>query len=86
MRSATTITTKGQVVIPKPVRTRLRWRSGTRLSVEIIDNNAVRLSASAEPVDDPIERAFGLLTEGDALTALEAEHRAEIERDDHRRR
>jgi AbrB family looped-hinge helix DNA binding protein len=78
MRAATRLTSKGQVVIPKVVRDRVRWRPGTRLDVEALPDGAVRLAAVNE---DPIERLFGCLTEGDALADLEAEHRAEVTAD-----
>ncbi len=78
MKAATKLTSKGQVVIPKLVRERLRWRPGTRLEVEDLPGRAIRLVAAE---DDAIERAFGCLTEGDALSDLEAEHRAEVEAD-----
>jgi AbrB family looped-hinge helix DNA binding protein len=84
MRAATRLTSKGQVVIPKPVRERLGWRSGVRLRVETRPAGGVTLSPAAD--DDPIEAAFGLLAEGDPLAALEAEHRAEVEADERRRR
>lgn len=32
--SVTTLSTKGQVILPKAVRDRKRWQSGTRLIVE----------------------------------------------------
>ena len=32
--SQTTISTKGQVVLPKAIRDKRRWKAGTRLSVE----------------------------------------------------
>ena len=33
-RHMTTLSTKGQVILPKPVRDQLQWHAGTRLSVE----------------------------------------------------
>jgi AbrB family looped-hinge helix DNA binding protein len=30
----TTVSTKGQVILPKAIRERLKWREGTRLMVE----------------------------------------------------
>jgi AbrB family looped-hinge helix DNA binding protein len=30
----TTVSTKGQVILPKAIRERLRWRAGTELVVE----------------------------------------------------
>src|SRR5204862_93494 len=78
MRSSTKLTSKGQVVIPKPLRDRLRWRTGTRLEVEALADGTLRL---APAVDDPIARLAGCLHEGDPIAALEAEHRAEVDRD-----
>jgi AbrB family looped-hinge helix DNA binding protein len=33
-RTTTTISTKGQVILPKAIREQLRWGAGTRLTVE----------------------------------------------------
>ena len=33
-RFTTTVSTKGQVILPKAIRTALRWEAGTRLVVE----------------------------------------------------
>lgn len=82
MKSATRLTSKGQVVIPKPVREQLRWVSGTPLTVEIIDEGAVRLTLLAAA--DPIDSLYGCLKDlpRDPLADLEAEHQAEIEADE----
>ena len=82
MKSATRLTSKGQVVIPKSVRERLRWASGTQLAVEIMDDEAVRLTLL--DVEDPIDTLYGCLRDlpRDPLVDLEAEHRAEIEADE----
>ena len=32
--ASTTVSTKGQVILPKPIRDQLRWEPGTRLTVE----------------------------------------------------
>ncbi len=86
MKSATRVTSKGQVVIPKPVRDQLRWASGTPLAVEIMSDGAVRLAPL--PTEDVIEALYGCLKDlpGDPLADLEAEHRAEIEADERWRR
>ena len=74
MKSSTRVTSKGQVVIPKPVREQLRWASGTPLAVEIMADGAVRLT----PVqaEDAIDALYGCLKDlpGDPLADLEAEH------------
>lgn len=86
MKSATRLTSKGQIVIPKPVRERLRWVSGTPLAVEIIDESAVRLTLLE--AEDPIDSLYGCLKDlpRDPLADLEAEHQAEIEADELRQR
>lgn len=82
MKSSTRITSKGQVVIPKPVREQLRWSSGTQLAVEVLGDGAVRLTLM-EP-NDPIDSLYGCLKglAGDPLADLELEHEAEIEADE----
>lgn len=87
MKCQTRLTSKGQVVIPKAVRDRLRWKPGTRLDVEPTDDGAVVLRAgSAGPgrLDALIEELSGCLREygGDPIADLEADHRAEIEADE----
>jgi len=78
MKPVTRVTSKGQVVIPKPVREQLRWKSGTQLAVEIIGDGAVRLT----PVEaeDAIDTLYGCLKDlqRDPLKDLETEHHAEI--------
>ena len=82
MKPATRVTSKGQIVIPKPVREQLRWVSGTELAVEILGDGAVRLT----PLEagNPIDILYGCLKDlpGDPLADLEAEHQAEIEADE----
>lgn|SRR6185369_2970154 len=82
MKSATRVTSKGQVVIPKPVRDQLRWMSGTQLAVEIMDGGAVRLTPFE--AEDAIDTLYGCLKDipRDPLADLEAEHRAEIAADE----
>jgi AbrB family looped-hinge helix DNA binding protein len=81
MKSATRVTSKGQVVIPKQVREQLRWASGTQLAVEIVDG-AVRLTPFE--AEDSIDTLYGCLKDlpRDPLADLEAEHRAEIAADE----
>lgn len=86
MRAATRLTSKGQVVIPKPVREQLRWASGTELAIEVVGDDAVRLTLLA--AEDPIDTLYGCLKglPRDPLADLEAEHQAEIEADERRQR
>ena len=90
MKVETKLTTKGQVVIPKSIRERLRWRSGTRLRIETVSDNAIRLEvvSNGKGPDgaDVIDRAFGFLREGDPLRDLEAEHAEEVKDDERRGR
>lgn len=83
MKSATRVTSKGQVVIPKLVREKLRWTPGTQLAVEIMGGGAVRLTLFE--AEDSIETLYGCLKDlpRDPLADLEAEHRAEIAADEH---
>jgi len=82
MKSATRVTSKGQVVIPKPVREQLRWATGTQLAVEIMGDGAVRLTLLE--AEDSINTLYGSLKDlpRDPLADLEAEHQAEIEADE----
>jgi len=82
MKSATRVTSKGQVVIPKPVREQLRWASGTPLAVEVMGDGTVRLTPLQ--AEDAIDTLYGCLKDlpRDPLADLEAEHRAEIEADE----
>lgn len=82
MKSATRLTSKGQVVIPKRAREQLRWSSGTQLAVEGVGEGAVRLT-QVEP-NDPIDSLYGCLKglAGDPLADLETEHQAEVEADE----
>jgi AbrB family looped-hinge helix DNA binding protein len=82
MKSATRLTSKGQVVIPKPVRERLRWASGTQLAIEVTGDGAVRLRPLES--EDSIDALYGCLKDlpQNPLADLEAEHQAEIEADE----
>lgn len=86
MKSATRLTSKGQVVIPKPVRDHLAWRAGTRLRVEVVEGDALvlRREGPAPGVDALIDELSGCLAGAgrDPLRELEADHRAEIEADE----
>ena len=85
MKSTTKLTSKGQVVIPKAIRERLRWRAGARLEVEALPDGRLLLYPAYL---EAIERASGCLRSlpGDPLAELETEHRAEVEADERRRR
>jgi AbrB family looped-hinge helix DNA binding protein len=45
-RLITTVSTKGQVILPKTIRERLHWEAGTRLIVENTADGGVLLKAA----------------------------------------
>ena len=59
-RFTTTVSTKGQVILPKAVRRLLRWEAGTRL---IVENTPEGLLLKPEPVfaETRPEEVFGCL-------------------------
>ncbi len=86
MKMGTHLTSKGQVVIPKAVRDRMKWKIGTRLQVETTDDGAVALRPGAREgdIDALIDQVSGCLKEldRDPIAELEADHRTEIEADE----
>jgi AbrB family looped-hinge helix DNA binding protein len=80
-RLTTTVSTKGQVILPKAVREQRRWEAGTRLTVEDTDEGVL---LKAAPLFAPTEigAVFGSLrfagkskTIGDMEAAIAAEAR-----------
>ena len=86
MKGGTRVTSKGQVVIPKAVRDRMKWKPGTRLEVEATDDGAVVLRPGGREtsIDGLIGELSGCLKayDRDPLAELEADHRTEIEADE----
>jgi AbrB family looped-hinge helix DNA binding protein len=83
-RLTTTVSTKGQVILPKAVRQRRRWEAGTRLTVEDTEEG-VLLKAAPLFAPTEIDAVFGSLRfagkaktieEMDAAVAAEARRRA----------
>ncbi|GAB4500535.1 MAG: AbrB/MazE/SpoVT family DNA-binding domain-containing protein [Anaerolineales bacterium] len=71
------LSSKGQVVLPKPIRDKLRLKTGDQLVVQLIGGKIV-----LEPeTQDMIEKLRGILAGSHALDALEEEHRQEVEND-----
>lgn len=79
----TTVSTKGQVILPKAIRDRLHWSPGTRLIVENTADGillkAAPLFAATRPEDVfaslPWQGKPKTLEEMDAGIAAEARHR-----------
>ncbi len=81
-RLTTTVSTNGQVVLPKAVRTTLRWRAGTRLVVESTPGGVLLKSAPVFAETRP-EEVFGCFARGSApksLAEMEAGGLAEAKR------
>ena len=59
-RLTTTVSTKGQVILPKAIRQARRWEAGTRLTVE---NTPEGVLLKPEPVfaETRLEEVFGCL-------------------------
>ncbi|MEA3050865.1 MAG: hypothetical protein QOG84_2701 [Sphingomonadales bacterium] len=83
-RLTTTVSTKGQVILPKAVRQQRRWEAGTRLTVEDTEEG-VLLKAAPLFAPTEIDAVFGSLRfagkvktieEMDAAVAAEARRRA----------
>jgi AbrB family looped-hinge helix DNA binding protein len=56
--STTTLTSKGQITLPKDIRDRLALKQGDRFQVAIGGNGLLTLERDQAP---PIEDAFGML-------------------------
>jgi len=59
-RATTTVSTKGQVILPKAIRERRQWRAGTRLLVEETPDGVLLKPAPLFPPTRP-EDVFGML-------------------------
>lgn len=82
--ATTTVSTKGQVILPKAIREHRRWKPGTRLSVEETADG-VLLKATPLFPERTAEELFGSLKhkgaplsveDMDAAVAAEAQQRA----------
>ena len=83
-KTATVVSTKGQVILPKAIRDQRRWTPGTRLTVEVTADGVLLKSAPVFAATR-IETVFGSLApigeaksveEMDAAIAAEARRRA----------
>lgn len=59
-RLTTVVSTKGQVILPKPIRQALRWEAGTELVVENT-GNGVLLKARSPFAPTKASQVFGML-------------------------
>lgn len=68
------LSSKGQLVIPKPIRQALGLRTGTRFHVRLEESKII-----LEPViTSPVDGLYGKYPHADFLADLEAEHQQEI--------
>ncbi len=70
-----TLSSKGQLVLPKSVREALHLSAGARLKVEVSGQKIVLEQVTISPIDE----LSGMFAGVDFLSALEAEHREELE-------
>jgi AbrB family looped-hinge helix DNA binding protein len=69
------LSSKGQLVIPKPVREALGLEPGTQFQLEVQEERIV-----LEPVvPSVVDRLYAKYADSDLLADLEAEHRQELE-------
>jgi len=68
------LSSKGQLVIPKPIREALRLRTGTRFDVQLEEGKII-----LEPVAvSAVEALYGKYADADLLADLENEHQREV--------
>lgn len=80
MTTKATISSKGQIAIPKAVRERLNLRAGTEISIDVQGETLIMRRIVREYPD---WRTMQGMVAGESLTqALEAEHRDELARED----
>jgi AbrB family looped-hinge helix DNA binding protein len=70
-RSITTISTKGQVILPKAVREHHNWDAGTRLTVEDTADGVLLKAAPVFPPAKPEDVFCSLRSEGPPKTLEE---------------
>jgi AbrB family looped-hinge helix DNA binding protein len=66
----TTVSTKGQVILPKSIRQKRRWAAGTRLTVEDTADGVLLKAAPAFAPTDPKD-VFGSLKSSGKPKTLE---------------
>ena len=78
----TTLSTKGQVILPKPIRQALRWAAGTRLVVESTPDGVLLKPEPSFPETRPEDVFASLAVDGPpkSLQEMEAGVAAEARR------
>lgn len=78
----TTLSTKGQVILPKSVRDQRRWAAGTRLIVEAAEDGVLLKAAPAFAATRPDDVFASLPVKGPARTLeeMDAGVAAEVKR------
>jgi AbrB family looped-hinge helix DNA binding protein len=77
-----TLSSKGQLVIPKEVRNALSLKPGAKFEVELVGQQIMLKPVKAtDDFKTLLDRLTGSLAGTDALEMLENEHRWELERD-----
>lgn len=71
------LSSKGQIVLPKRIRTQLNLKKGDQFTVKVI-NHTIVLEPTA---DNIVARLRGKYAGHDFITDLEEEHRQEVEHD-----
>jgi AbrB family looped-hinge helix DNA binding protein len=71
-----TVSSKGQISIPRALRDKLRLRQGTRLQIEIEENDRIVLIRAAD-----WRRLRGMAAGTDLLAAHEADKKWEMKHD-----
>lgn len=73
------VTSKGQLVIPKPIGDQLGIAPGTRVRFEIVGDKIL-----LEPMatQSPLEALYGRFAGSDLISRLEAEHQEELTGDE----
>ena len=72
-KTTTVLSTKGQVILPKPIRQRRHWEAGTRLIVEETADGVLLRSAERFPRTEAADVFASLPFAGKAKTQTEME-------------
>ena len=76
------LSSKGQLVVPKEIREALGLHPGAELNVELVAGRIIlRPVVDKEKAYRAIDRLYGMFSDVDLLSALEDEHKWEIERE-----